>query len=112
MPGEVKRTMSLFCRRTEADIIMINEIDTRWATIEARTIRKLRIRILPFIFLLYVIAYLDRINIGFAALTMNKELGITSQQFGLLAGIFFFGYFFFEIPSNLLLHKIGARVWI
>src|SRR5438445_10178710 len=64
------------------------------------------------IFLLYIIAFLDRINIGFAALTMNRELAITSQQFGLVFWIFFFGYFFFEIPSNLLLHKIGARVWI
>jgi MFS transporter, ACS family, tartrate transporter len=82
------------------------------SSIEGRTIRKLRIRILPFIFLLYVVAYLDRINIGFAALTMNKELGITSQQFGMLVGIFFFGYFLFEVPSNLLLHKIGARIWI
>jgi MFS transporter, ACS family, tartrate transporter len=80
--------------------------------IGARTIQKMRARILPFVFLLYVIAYLDRINIGFAALTMNKELGITSQQFGLLAGIFFFGYFIFEVPSNLLLYKIGARIWI
>ena len=57
------------------------------SSIEARTIRKLQIRILPFIFLLYVIAYLDRINIGFAALTMNKELGITSQQFGMLVHV-------------------------
>src|SRR6266436_4677439 len=81
-------------------------------SIETKTIQKVRLRILPFVFLLYVVSYLDRINIGFAALTMNKELGITSQQFGLLAGIFFFGYFFFEIPSNLLLHKIGARIWI
>jgi ACS family tartrate transporter-like MFS transporter len=80
--------------------------------IETRTIRKMQIRILPFIFLLYVVAYLDRINIGFAALTMNKELAITSQQFGLIAGIFFLGYFLFEVPSNLLLYKIGARVWI
>jgi MFS transporter, ACS family, tartrate transporter len=79
--------------------------------IENRTSRKVRIRILPFIFLLYVIAYLDRINIGFAALTMNRELAITSEQFGLLAGLFFFGYFIFEIQSNLLLHKIGARIW-
>jgi MFS transporter, ACS family, tartrate transporter len=82
------------------------------SSVEARTIRKLWIRIIPFIFLLYVVAYLDRINIGFAALTMNQELGITSQQFGMLVGIFFFGYFLFEIPSNLLLHKIGARIWI
>jgi sugar phosphate permease len=58
-----------------------------------RTIQKLRLRILPYLFLLYVISYLDRINIGFAALTMNKELAITSQQFGLLVGIFFFWLF-------------------
>jgi MFS transporter, ACS family, tartrate transporter len=92
--------------------MMSSEIDTRTEVIEARTIRKVRIRILPFIFFLYIVAYLDRINIGFAALTMNKELAITSQQYGLIFGIFFFGYFIFEIPSNLLLHKIGARVWI
>src|SRR5438445_9646850 len=81
-------------------------------SMQAGTIQKLRLRIIPYLFLLYVIAYLDRINIGFAALTMNKELAITSEQFGLLVGIFFFGYFLFEIPSNLLLHKIGARIWI
>jgi len=71
-----------------------------------------QIRIIPFIFLLYIVAFLDRINISFAALTMNKELGISSQQYGFLTGIFFIGYFLFEIPSNLLLHKIGARIWI
>jgi len=81
-------------------------------TIEARTIQKVRIRIIPFIFVLYIVAFLDRINITFAALTMNKELAITSQQYGLLTGIFFIGYFLFEIPSNLLLHKVGARLWI
>jgi MFS transporter, ACS family, tartrate transporter len=79
---------------------------------EAKTVRKVQIRIIPFIFLLYIVGFLDRINIGFAALTMNKELAISSQQYGLVFGIFFFGYFLFEIPSNLLLHKIGARIWI
>ena len=93
-------------------VALAEETDSGAMSIEARTIRKLRMRILPFIFLLFVVALLDRINIGFAALTMNKELAITSQQYGLIFGIFFFGYFFFEIPSNLLLHKIGARVWI
>jgi D-galactonate transporter len=81
-------------------------------SIGTKTIQKVRIRILPFVFLLLVVAFLDRVNIGFAALTMNRELAITSQQYGLIFGIFFFGYFFFEIPSNLLLHKVGARVWI
>ena len=80
------------------------------AEIERRTIRKLRFRILPLLFVLYIIAFVDRINIGFAALTMNKELAINNQQFGFLAGIFFCGYFLFEIPSNLLLYKIGARM--
>jgi ACS family tartrate transporter-like MFS transporter len=78
------------------------------SSIEIRTIRKLRIRILPFVFLLFIVALLDRFNIGFAALTMNKELAITSQQYGLVFGIFFVGYFIFELPSNLLLHRIGV----
>jgi ACS family tartrate transporter-like MFS transporter len=80
--------------------------------VESRTTTKLRHRLIPLLFFLYVVAYLDRINIGFAALTMNTDLGITSTQFGLIVGIFFWGYFLFEIPSNLLLHKIGARIWI
>jgi sugar phosphate permease len=82
------------------------------SAIEARTVRKVRARIIPFVFVLFIIAILDRNNIAIAALTMNKELAITSQQYGFLAGIFFIGYFIFEIPSNLLLHWIGARVWI
>ena len=76
------------------------------------TIRKLQIRLLPFLFALYVVAFIDRINLGFAALSMNRELGITSQQFGFAAGVFFWGYVLFEIPSNLILHRVGARVWI
>src|SRR5579864_9178835 len=85
---------------------------TTGAAIEARTIRKLQIRLLPFLFALYVVAFIDRINLGFAALTMNRELAITSQQFGFAAGVFFLGYFILEIPSNLILHKVGARVWM
>src|SRR5262245_46584844 len=76
------------------------------------TIRKVQTWILPVVFTLFVINFIDRINIGFAALTMNKELAITSEQFGLVSGIFFWGYFIFEIPSNLLLHRLGARIWI
>ena len=75
-------------------------------------VRKIQVRILPFIFLLYIVAFLDRVNIGFAALTMNKELAISAQQYGMLAGIFFFGYFLFAVPSNVMLHKLGAREWI
>ena len=80
--------------------------------VETKIIQKLRLRILPFVLLLFVVALIDRNNIGIAALTMNRELAITSQQFGLVFGIFFIGYLIFEIPSNLLLHRIGARVWI
>jgi MFS transporter, ACS family, tartrate transporter len=69
-------------------------------------------RLMPFLVLLYFIAYLDRINIGFAALTMNRDLGIQPQLYGFAAGIFFVGYFFFEVPSNLMLLRIGARRWI
>jgi ACS family tartrate transporter-like MFS transporter len=80
--------------------------------IETRTTRKVWTRIIPIVLVLFVINYIDRVNIGFAALTMNKELAITSQQYGFVAGIFFLGYFAFEIPSNLLLHRLGARIWI
>jgi MFS transporter, ACS family, tartrate transporter len=81
-------------------------------SIGARTIRKVTLRIIPFVFLLYIVAFLDRINISFASLTMNADLGIGSAQYGFLVGIFFVGYFLFEIPSNVILHKVGARVWI
>jgi len=77
-----------------------------------RMLAKAYRRILPFIFACYVVSYLDRTNVGFAALTMNHELGLTAQEFGLGAGLFFIGYFLFEIPSNLIMQKVGARVWI
>ena len=77
-----------------------------------RTLAKAFRRILPFIFACYVISYLDRTNVGFAALTMNKDLGLTAEQFGFGAGLFFIGYFLFEIPSNLIMQKVGARIWI
>jgi ACS family tartrate transporter-like MFS transporter len=74
--------------------------------------RKIRRHLLPLLFVLYIVSYLDRINVGFAALEMNRELGISSEQYGLLSGIFFWGYCLFEIPSNLILHRVGARWWI
>ena len=81
-------------------------------SIESRTLRRITWRIVPFIMLLYFIAYIDRVNIGFAALTMNKDLGFTASILGFGAGIFFWGYFLFEVPSNFILHKVGARIWI
>ncbi|MBP2636557.1 MAG: ttuB [Firmicutes bacterium] len=73
---------------------------------------KIRWKIVPYVMLLYIVAMLDRVNIGFAALQMNKELGISASMFGLLAGIFFISYFFFEVPSNIIMYKVGARKWI
>ncbi|EJL88620.1 sugar phosphate permease [Herbaspirillum sp. CF444] len=69
-------------------------------------------RIMPFLMLCYVIAYLDRVNVGFAKLQMSVDLGFSETVFGLGAGVFFIGYFLFEVPSNILMHKVGARVWI
>jgi D-galactonate transporter len=69
-------------------------------------------RLLPFLMLCYVVAYLDRVNVGFARLQMLTDLGFSETVYGLGAGMFFIGYFFFEVPSNLLLHRVGARVWI
>jgi MFS transporter, ACS family, tartrate transporter len=82
------------------------------SAIERRTIAKVSWRLLPLVALAYCIAYIDRSNISFAALTMNKDLGFSAYLYGWGAGIFFFGYFLFEIPSNLILEKVGARIWI
>ena len=75
--------------------------------IERRTMRKVYLRLLPFTFALYLICYLDRANIGFAALTMNRDLGFSSYIYGLGAGAFFWGYFLLEVPSNLILERVG-----
>ncbi|MBE9607315.1 MFS transporter [Acetobacteraceae bacterium H6797] len=74
--------------------------------------RKVAFRIMPLLILGYIIAYLDRVNVGFAKLQMSQDLGFSETVFGLGAGIFFLGYFFFEVPSNILLHRVGARMWI
>ncbi|HYZ22187.1 MAG TPA: MFS transporter [Rhodopila sp.] len=81
-------------------------------TLEQRTIAKVSRRLLPFLMLCYFVAYLDRVNVGFASLTMNKALNISATAFGFGAGIFFFSYFIFEVPSNLALERFGARKWI
>jgi hypothetical protein len=72
-------------------------------SIEQQTMKKVYLRLLPFCFVLYFICYVDRVNIGFAALTMNKDLGLSSYIFGLGAGAFFWGYFILEVPSNSIL---------
>ncbi|KGT81707.1 MFS transporter [Bradyrhizobium japonicum] len=80
--------------------------------VSGTTIKKVSIRLMPMLFVGYVLAYIDRINVGFAALKMNADVGISSYIFGLGAGVFFLSYFIFEIPSNLALARIGARRWI
>ncbi|WP_433296778.1 MFS transporter [Pseudonocardia sp. CA-142604] len=69
-------------------------------------------RLLPLLSLCYLLNYVDRVNVGFAALTMNADLGLSSAAYGFGAGLFFVGYFFFEVPSNVILHRVGARIWI
>jgi len=78
----------------------------------AAAYRKVDLRILPFLFLCYILAYLDRVNVGFAKLQMSADLGLSDAAYAFGAGIFFLGYFFFEVPSNLALHRFGARRWI
>ena len=81
-------------------------------TLEQRTMAKVSVRLVPFLIVCYFIAYLDRVNVSFAALTMNKDLGLSASAYGLGAGIFFLAYGVFEVPSNLLLAHFGARRWI
>jgi MFS transporter, ACS family, tartrate transporter len=87
-------------------------VTTVSAGVEARCVHKLFLRLLPFLFLLYVVNYLDRINVGFAALQMQAQLHFSDRVYGLGAGIFFAGYFLFQVPSNLAMAHVGARRWI
>src|SRR6201991_1154532 len=80
--------------------------------IEARTIRKVMWRLLPFLFVCYFVAYLDRVNVGFAKLQMNSALGLSEAAYGFGAGLFFIAYFLLEGPSHLALARFGARLWI
>lgn len=80
--------------------------------LERRTLAKVTRRLIPFLFFCYIVAYIDRVNIGFAGSGLKRDLGLTDQQFGTGAGLFFLGYFAFEIPSNLILQRVGARLWL
>ena len=82
------------------------------ADVASAVLRKITLRLIPFLFILYIVAWLDRVNVGFAALQMNSDLGFSSAAFGLGSGMFFLGYCLFEVPSNLVLHRVGARRWI
>src|SRR4051795_5085960 len=80
--------------------------------LEKGTMRQVTLRIVPFLMLCYFIAFVDRVNAGFAALQMNKDVGLSSSVFGLGGGIFFIAYVLFEVPSNLAMEQVGARLWI
>jgi ACS family tartrate transporter-like MFS transporter len=82
------------------------------ATLERITLRKVYLRLVPYCFVLYILCYIDRINVSFAALTMNKDIGLSAYIYGLAAGAFFWGYCLLEVPSNLILERVGARIWI
>jgi len=82
------------------------------AALESATMRKVALRLIPFLVLCYFIAYVDRVNVGFAALTMNHDLGLSATAFGIGGGLFFVAYVLLEVPSNLALEKVGARLWI
>jgi MFS family permease len=80
--------------------------------IERRTMRKVSLRLLPLLFLLYIASYLDRTNVGMAALQMNAAIGLSAAAYGFGASVFFIGYALFEVPSNIILARVGARRWI
>ena len=80
--------------------------------LEAAAVRRVGWRILPLLFAAYFVAYIDRVNVGFAALTMNKALGLSAEQYGLAAGLFFVGYVAFSVPGNLILARIGEKLWL
>src|SRR3954463_14604254 len=80
--------------------------------LEKRVIGKVMWRLIPFLILCYFVAYLDRVNVGFAKLQMNTALGLSEAAYGLGAGLFFISYFLLEVPSNLALDRFGARLWI
>jgi MFS family permease len=86
--------------------------DANRTAIEARAYRRVTLRLIPFLFLCYVVAYLDRVNVGFAKLQMLRDVSMSDTAYGTGAGIFFLGYFLFEVPSNLMLQRFGARTWI
>jgi len=116
VPGALSLYTSRTVARGEEKQVRTTEWEpgTRGATdaLERTTLGKVTRRLIPFLLVLYIVAWLDRVNVGFAALQMNQDLGFSSTVYGFGAGVFYFGYALFEIPSNLVLARVGARVWI
>lgn len=90
----------------------MNDKVTQIQNLEERTVRKVFWRLMPFLCLLYIVSFLDRVNVSYAALSMNKDLGFSNAVYGMGAGIFFIGYFVMEIPGNLIMARVGARFWV
>ena len=108
-----RHRLLLFSMSARRKPVAVSSTQNRQGEVDKSAVHaKLIRRIVPFLFVCYVISYLDRVNVGFAALTMNKDIGLTPTAFGIGAGLFFFGYFIAEIPSNLIMMKVGARIWI
>src|SRR5882757_6887370 len=102
--------MTLLQGSVAGDLDVSSEADSD-AVLQS-AVRKAALRFVPLLTIAYLFNYLDRTSLGFAALTMNQQLGLSASQFGLAAGIFFLGYSVFEVPSNLLLYRFGARRWL
>jgi ACS family tartrate transporter-like MFS transporter len=90
----------------------VDQARDRTAASNREAIARVTRRLIPFAFLCYVVAYLDRVNVGFAASVMQRDLGFTNTEYGVGAGLFFLGYCLFEVPSNIILERVGARRWI
>ena len=125
MPGECRASTSFFhvaktwmagtspaMTRSKGHKKQTGRGETKTDDISARTLGKIERRLIYFCMLLFILNYVDRLNVSFAALQMNKDLGFGPTIYGIGAGIFFFGYFVFEIPSNLILERVGARIWL
>ena len=89
---------------------VLDTTDLENAALERATLRKMYLRLVPFCFLLYIPCRVDHINLSFAALTMNRDLGLSAYVYGMAAGAFFWGYCLLEVPSNIILEKVGARL--
>jgi len=87
-------------------------VDSKIDQLESAVYRKVSLRLIPFLFFCYILAYLDRVNVGFAKLQMGADLGFSEAVYGTGAGLFFIGYFFLEVPSNIMLARVGAKIWI
>jgi MFS transporter, ACS family, tartrate transporter len=104
--------LKIRCAAVRVPEEQISSARSKTPDVATATLRKITLRLIPFIFILYIVAWLDRVNVGFAALQMNSDLGFSSAAFGFGSGVFFLGYCLCEVPSNLILHRVGARRWI